>query len=246
MPRLTLYGMDNYLDGAIIRALSLPNGITYEMCYDALMRRCGQLYPYRQVPAHLLESVRLWSLNRLPAWNRIAAALTAEYNPIENYDRRETIHHEDHRNTESAEGENTSSTSSGQSGGTSTGSSTSSSTTTADDTTTAEHMVSAFDSSSYTPRGQDITSVTGSTHGSASATDSTEETVQSSTASAGKRDSTRKESDTGGYDDTIHAHGNIGVTTNQSMITKEIELRRANLLDIMAGEFEREFIVEVY
>lgn len=44
-----------------------------------------------------------------------------------------------------------------------------------------------------------------------------------------------------------HLHGNIGVTTNMAMIEEEILLRRRfNLYDIIAQDFEREFIVQIY
>lgn len=44
----------------------------------------------------------------------------------------------------------------------------------------------------------------------------------------------------------IRAHGNIGVTTNQQMISAEIELRRKNLYDIIIDEFITKFCLGVY
>lgn len=55
--------------------------------------------------------------------------------------------------------------------------------------------------------------------------------------------------DYGGGDNreiTINAHGNIGVTTNQSMIRSEIGLRNKNLYDIIIDEFIYKFCLGVY
>lgn len=44
-----------------------------------------------------------------------------------------------------------------------------------------------------------------------------------------------------------HIHGNIGVTTNQQMITEEMEMRtKYNMVDIITGEFKRRFCLLVY
>jgi hypothetical protein len=46
---------------------------------------------------------------------------------------------------------------------------------------------------------------------------------------------------------TGHLHGNIGVTTNQQMITEEMEMRsKYNMVDIITGEFKRRFCLLVY
>lgn len=45
---------------------------------------------------------------------------------------------------------------------------------------------------------------------------------------------------------TAHLHGNIGVTTNQQMITSEIELRKYDVYVDIAGRFEHEFLVQIY
>ena len=41
-------------------------------------------------------------------------------------------------------------------------------------------------------------------------------------------------------------HGNIGVTTNQQMISAELELRKNNIYKMIALEFEDEFTIPVY
>lgn len=46
---------------------------------------------------------------------------------------------------------------------------------------------------------------------------------------------------------TGHIHGNIGVTTNQQMISEEMEMRtKYNMVDIITGDFKRRFCLLVY
>lgn len=63
-------------------------------------------------------------------------------------------------------------------------------------------------------------------------------------------ENTYKESDvntqTGDREEWRHAYGNIGITTTQQMITSEIELRKFNIVEMIAKEFEEKFIIQVY
>ena len=45
---------------------------------------------------------------------------------------------------------------------------------------------------------------------------------------------------------TLHAHGNIGVTTTQKLIREQREIDRFNLYDIIIEEFTRRFCILVY
>lgn len=57
-------------------------------------------------------------------------------------------------------------------------------------------------------------------------------------------ESTEKESGTRTTKSRVH--GNIGVTTNQSMINAELELRKYDIYKEIAMEFEKDFLVQVY
>ena len=50
----------------------------------------------------------------------------------------------------------------------------------------------------------------------------------------------------GSRDFESHIHGNIGVMTNQYMITQELELRRFDIYTDIARRFEKEFLIQVY
>ena len=88
MPRLTLMGMLNYQND-LLNGLQVP-GCSSEMIYETIVMKMGDLYPYYQVPLVLKKLITVWSLQHQMEWEKIYKSLTAEYNPIENYDRQET------------------------------------------------------------------------------------------------------------------------------------------------------------
>ena len=80
---------------------------------------------------------------------------------------------------------------------------------------TNENKVSSFDSNSYQPRDQNTNTET--------------DTI--------KHDEQQRETF------TSNIHGNIGVTTNQTMITDERKIVLFNIYDWIAVEFEQEFFI---
>ena len=88
MARLTLYGMYEY-DPTIFDGMILPADYDRDALFAEIITRCGQLYPYHQVPAILKSNIRLWFARNYLNFDRIMDALLAEYNPIENYNRHE-------------------------------------------------------------------------------------------------------------------------------------------------------------
>lgn len=88
-----------------------------------------------------------------------------------------------------------------------------------------ENKVSAFNSDTYQP--SDTTS------------DNTESTNENEDSYNNNHDDT--------YITRNHLYGNIGVTTSQTMVKDEIELRKLyNIYDIIANQFLSEFMVGVY
>ena len=227
MARLTLNGMYQY-DPTLFDGMILPEDYDRDALLAEIMKRSGQLYPYHQVPPILKADIRLWFSRNYLNFDRIMEALTAEYDPIENYNRIEAW--------------------------TRTPNLTDKSTLSGKDTTdrdydhlkekvsykgddTRETQVSAFDSSAYQP---------------------SEKVTDSRTTREDEKDTDGKYTDTtnfGKVDTVTHngtesyrsnIHGNIGVTTNQQMITAELELRKFDIYSDIAARFEHEFIVQVY
>lgn len=54
------------------------------------------------------------------------------------------------------------------------------------------------------------------------------------------------ESSTGKEEHTLHRHGNIGVTTNQQMITEELELRKQSFYDILYRDIDKYMTLSIY
>lgn len=88
MARLTLNGMIEY-DGTLFDGMILPDDYDRAAVYMEILNRCGQMYPYHQIPSVLKSSIRLWFARNFLQFDRIMEALNAEYNPVENYDRHE-------------------------------------------------------------------------------------------------------------------------------------------------------------
>lgn len=286
MGRITLNGFYKW-NPALFDLIVFPNGIQKELWIRYCIRKIGQQFPWQQDGDRLPMDFADWFAVKKPGYDRIAEALNAEYNPIENFDRYEDIRREkeDHRtDTETRTGETSTGTSfSEQIGVAGTDSATSN---TKDGYTTENSVdmtetnsgtdtgmlnrttgVSAYDASGYTPREQsdEDNSVTRNstihqdrdehTHSNRtiSATESGTRSESVDRTNSGTQSGTeerRTDADTtGSENETVasHLHGNIGVTTNQQMVTAEVELReKYDLYTLILYDFEREFMSQIY
>lgn len=85
---LTIKGLYDY-DPSLFDGMSWPDGVNGGDVLPELTTELAELelvYPSAET---MKTSIASWSKSRVGAWNRIAAALNAEYSPIENYDRYE-------------------------------------------------------------------------------------------------------------------------------------------------------------
>lgn len=85
---MSLLGLYNW-DRTILDGLRAPDGVDKSALVNNLLRECAELeilYPH---PDALKFFVSEWSKERFPVWNKLAATLNFEYDPISNYDRRE-------------------------------------------------------------------------------------------------------------------------------------------------------------
>ena len=90
MGRITLYGFYQY-DNSILDEIIVPEDMDREMLVAEIIKNSGELYPYHQQPDMLKLNVKNWFSRKLYDFTQMHKALTAEYSPIENYDRTETI-----------------------------------------------------------------------------------------------------------------------------------------------------------
>ena len=87
-------------------------------------------------------------------------------------------------------------------------------------------------------------------------TDKYEETTLGPVENSGKRfsatydgpeiQSERVENTSKTVINSVHAHGNIGVTSNQQMINEEINLRKTDIYEIIVQDFKNMFTLQVY
>ena len=243
MSRITLNGWLQY-DPTIFDGVILPEDFDRDALLAEIMSRSGELYTYHQVPYVLKENIRLWFSRNFLNFDRMMAALMAEYNPIENYDR-----HEDWTRTPNLTDE---AKHTGSDTGTLSGDDTTtrsynnyneSSTRTGDDI--VERIVSAFDSGTYQPSEKTVETF-GSIKDSKDISGSYDDKTDYGKVDTTAYNSTLTDRHTGDEKYTSHVHGNIGVTTSQQMITSELELRKFDIYEEIAGRFEHEFLVQVY
>lgn len=222
MARLTLYGWLNY-NPDLFKDIVVPEVIDKDTLINEIIKSCGDLYTYHQSPIPFKQNIDYWFSRKAYDFERIYLALRTEYNPLENYDRREEID----RSYENGGADSTSSSSSANSIGNSSSSDTLGGTTT--------DKVSAYNTSDFQNQSQSVNSSNSSSNATNSANshaNATSETRYGSTYSD-------KENN--------RIHGNIGVTMAQAMAMEEIKLRSTmDLYKIIAKAFEREFLVQIY
>lgn len=87
---LSILGLYNY-QPTIFDALIIPPSVDRQTLIDNIIMEGAELevvYPHPDLLSRLMHT---WSRSRLSAWNRMILALDAEYSPIENTDRVETV-----------------------------------------------------------------------------------------------------------------------------------------------------------
>lgn len=84
--RVMLATMYNF-DPSIFDGVEFPSNISVQDFVDALLMHCGEMPVLYSSPPLLKSLIRVWSNISRYTWEHLASTLTAEYNPIENYDR---------------------------------------------------------------------------------------------------------------------------------------------------------------
>lgn len=198
---ITLNGFYTY-DPNILTDLDLPEGLNEDMVRFTILDTVGMLFPYHQVLPQLGIAIHFWFTQNKDNFARILAAMGAEYNPIENYDRKED---------RTVKTDNTS--------GTSSNSTTNSS---SNSTSTSQRMADNASDFRNTDR------------------------VLGNAGSNGTDTSTATGTSNENVEEHLRVHGNIGVMTNQMMVSAEIDLRRYNIYEDIATRFADKFLIRVY
>lgn len=215
MENLSIMGLYQY-NPRILDGLIAPSDIDREVLVNTILMECAELeviYPDWSIMQH---AITMWSRSHLWEWERLAATMRYQYDPIANYDRTE----------ERTESGNNRESNSGQTSN----NATSSGTSTAVDEGT--QYVWAFNQSAGDRRPAEAHSN--------NSTSTASNAVNGSSNSSGQRQGDFSTTE------TIRAYGNIGVTTTQQMIAQERESVQFNLVQHIVMQFKSRFCLMVY
>lgn len=262
---LTLWGMYKAYP-EILDKIDLPEEMDRETMKDYIFMYAGNNEARYGDPELMERLVNRWFSARKHDFGMMWKALHTDYNPIENTDRYEDFWENTDRTDKGTENRTEDNSvqrnSSGQNSqkssvtGNSNGTGSSNGMSTKTPNLTNEETVSAFDADTYQPNKRSTQSGTETTESSETSTSnasSTQNAEQSGTQSANEtetgKNASNSTSDNISHNEVkhgLHSHGNIGVTTNQEMISEELELRKYDLYKQIALLFEDEFTVAVY
>ena len=208
----------------LLKGVVIPAGLDRGAAIFNICTECAELEILYPDGDFMTQAIAMWCKKRAESWNRLYKALvTSEYSPIENTDRQTEI------------------TDTRQTDGTESGSSESSSNATQADTNessgsgTTTHSVTGFNSDTFA--NDDKAAVSNQSSESANST-ATGKTTNTSSRTTGENETLTH---------TEHTHGNIGVTTNQQMITDEVVLRQKyDMYSLITREFKDKFCLEVF
>ena len=226
LTKITLQGLDRLVQSGLVQGvtdlwdgLTVPEGANKQTLIDAILYRSFE-FPVLYMDARTVhDQIKIVSEMYADSMERTWAALTADYNPIHNFDRYED-------STDDREG---SDTRKGHSTQTGTGQSTESN----EDSGTSSTGYAGDTADTFHPSDKSDSSSRGKVSGDSKTT------ADTSTEDSGQ--SKDKLTHSG------HLYGNIGVTTSQQMITAEIDMRLVyNWYDTFAQMFTRELCVGIY
>ena len=206
----------------LFKNLNLPEGIDKDTLVGNILMRGGEFEVMYSDPYFLQNLIGIWSSKWYRTFDKWVKALAIEYSPLENYDRREEW--QDTRNNHGSE------TTSGSLGRTTSDSLSR----TATDGGTTETKVSAYDSSTYQPSNQvTVTNSSGFTDtGSGTLNDTTSGSTTTSFGEGAKHEG--------------RVHGNVGITTSQTMLESELQIAEWNLYEHITDLFLSEFVIPIY
>ena len=240
-----LYNLGLSQNVDIFSGLNLPEGspLDKDTLVNTIMVQCGLNIPMYADPFVMRSAVNIWSAKNQYTFNHIAKIYEAEYSPIENTDRYDSVTVQRNRSLDddtqltNRKVEDLDTTSSTTTGNTNTHA--------GSDTNTTEETTSAFNSSDYEPNTKAVSETaynsTITDSGSSSTTSGTDKTTN--ITGSNSKDVTEAETTT----TTQHLHGNIGTTTNTQLQSEEYALLKDyNPYTFISGLFENELTLCVY
>ena len=262
LAKITLYGMTRWMQESeddLFANMDLPDGWDKDILVDTILLHGAEFEVLYANPDFMKNAIGAWSNKWYFTLERWLKALSIDYDPLENYDRREEWSEAGSRNktesgTDSGTRQNAESRSNNSTTSTNTNSSTANSLySKSEHDSTNEHQVSAFDASTYQPESKDILtgddtvtneSTAASTSGNSQSTDAVNENVARSETDSRSRTDTESEQNASAHSGRIH--GNIGTLTSQAMLQSELEIATFNMYEEAANLFLTELCIYVF
>lgn len=241
-------------DNTVFDNLTLPDDIndddTKALLIDTILYKYGDAPLFSPDPSVVKYYIGRWSSRRAPLWDRYYKAVTADYDPLSNYDRTEKreLTHGKKITYSGTVTDGTSGTITDGTSGTITDTPSGSVKVERDDTTTEN--VSAYNSSTWEPSKQSI--LDGETNTSyngykeeRSYTNYQEQ--RNFTNYQEQRTYNNSDTNSGKDSEETHTYGNIGVTTSQQMLISELDLNdRLDIINYIADDWHSEFNLMIY
>lgn len=218
------------LNEGILGELVVPKGVDIELVKDNLLAETAELEVIYPDAVFMQAMIGRWSAKELPVWDRLYKTTLLEYNPIENYDRKEKWT-EDENTTKNLDSEATGSSDTTTDGNSKRDSETITSTGT-------NKAVSAYNEVDFTPTEKvDVAAQTADHE-----TNSNEGNINVRSKDGLVSDETGKRALN--RDGSIH--GNTGFYTKQKMIEQERQIAEYNIIDVIINSFKNRFCLQVY
>lgn len=228
--RMTLIGLYNYeqtFERDLFSTLELPEEYDKSVFVNSLLMEHGEKCVMYTNPEFFKSMINIWSKKWALELSKIYEALTAEYNPIWNYDRYEDVHDVDkpdnvitrtHNNTDTQTNRYDVVNEQNVDG-------------------VSENQISADNSSSYQPDNKNISNFgKNTTSNDGTITDAHTGTITD--AEKGVRSDVQHDG---------HIWGNVGVTTSASMVSEVVRQRfKYNLYGIATQLFANELLIGLY
>lgn len=270
---LTTMGLYEY-DPSIFDDLLIPQGVDGPTLINQILYETSDLELILPDPHYYKAYMEAWAKRRLPVWTKLWESTQYEYDPIANYDRKETWTELETRDLAASDTttRNTTDTKTGTRKGTNsdqeirnltesdTQESTSTGRTTNTQDTTSTNSKRAFDSATLTPIDETISNTDdGSTSNGTinqtgrttnTGTVDTDHTINETSNDTVKGTGTIKVdgTDTGTVEHRYEgtAKGNIGVTTTQQMIERQRNVVQFDIYGYIVKDYINTFCAEVY
>lgn len=242
---MQLYDLGQNIHTDIFSGITLPanSPLDRQTLINSIMERCGLNIPLYADPYVMTSAINLWSAKNQYTFEHVGKILTSSYSPIENTEKFEDITVDHSRdmtdNTTGTNNKNESFNATVENGSHSyaaeahTGSDVS------------ENTTSAYNAGTYQPDTQNTL-----THGETVNTSEQMESNsinRSSKNTAGNLKNDKKVNENEKTRTVNHTHGNIGVMSNQTMLTEEYELLgKFNPYSFLAGLFENDLTLYIY